>query len=29
MVTGDREPLAHATDRTDRYGVSFRPYALT
>jgi 2-alkyl-3-oxoalkanoate reductase len=29
LVTGEAQPLAHATDRTDRYGVSFRPYALT
>ncbi|HWY17616.1 MAG TPA: NAD-dependent epimerase/dehydratase family protein [Solirubrobacteraceae bacterium] len=29
LVTSDRRPLLHATDHTDRYGVSFRPYALT
>ena len=29
LVTGDEQPLAHATDHTDRYGVSFRPYTLT
>ncbi len=27
LATADPQPLAHATDRTDRYGVSFRPYA--
>ena len=29
LAKGDERPLAHATDHTDRYGVSFRPYALT
>jgi nucleoside-diphosphate-sugar epimerase len=29
LVTGDKQPLAHATDHADRYGVNFRPYRLT
>jgi nucleoside-diphosphate-sugar epimerase len=29
LVTGDKQPLAHATDHADRYGVNFRPYELT
>jgi nucleoside-diphosphate-sugar epimerase len=29
LVTGDKQPLAHATDHADRYGVNFRPYSLT
>ena len=29
LATSDSQPLAHATDHTDRYGVSFRPYPLT
>jgi nucleoside-diphosphate-sugar epimerase len=29
LVTGDKQPLAHATDHADRYGVIFRPYRLT
>jgi nucleoside-diphosphate-sugar epimerase len=29
LVESDRQPLAHATDHTDRYGVTFRPYTLT
>lgn len=29
LAESDRQPLAHATDHTDRYGVTFRPYTLT
>jgi len=28
LVTADRNPLAHATARAERYGVEFRPYSL-
>ncbi|HTR88908.1 MAG TPA: NAD-dependent epimerase/dehydratase family protein [Solirubrobacteraceae bacterium] len=27
LATGDRQPLAHATDDAGRFGVSFRPYS--
>jgi nucleoside-diphosphate-sugar epimerase len=27
LVAADREPLARATDRAERYGVQFRPYS--
>lgn len=27
LVTSDRDPLAHATDWAERYGVQFRPYS--
>lgn len=29
LAESDKQPLSHATDNTDRYGVSFRPYTLT
>lgn len=29
LVVSDDKPFARATDRTDRYGVTFRPYRLT
>lgn len=29
LVASDRDPLIHATDRADRYGVRFRPYRIT